>query len=269
MPDWKVDSDYEFAKKLGDDREWAWEFLRRSNAYREAWEAFKSEIAQWESTFGPSSGWANSADALAELSLWGFDPPLSTAETVKQWEERTFYSVGRKPIKEPLPEWRGRQWRLRRMYDPESTPAHEVRFHRTEPQLWYRFEDIEHVSELVQEFQLGVYTWIDLDRPLVPQLRRLREVLNAKQREVRARGDVHPQRQSNKRDLWPHYLQLLDADNLGIPAKQISESNIQRNYYPKLKMGKQAFDPIAKVNERLKAARTLAEGGYIRLLLDS
>lgn len=37
MPDWRNPADYEYSENLA-LHDWAWEFLRRSDAYREAWE---------------------------------------------------------------------------------------------------------------------------------------------------------------------------------------------------------------------------------------
>lgn len=60
--DWQNDSDYAYTENLG-DREWAWEFLRRSKAYRAAWVEYTKipvDDRTWRDSFSASASTASS-----------------------------------------------------------------------------------------------------------------------------------------------------------------------------------------------------------------
>jgi hypothetical protein len=267
MLDWKTDSDYDFTSGL-DQSGWAWEFLRRSKLYRGAWAEFLKRVSPWEATLGPYSEWKSKAGVLeAEPSLWGFDPPRQPNETVAQWKKRTFYLVAAEPIKEMLPEWEGRYWQLERMYNPFYALASDVKFRPADmPRVWHRWEDIRRYPQSYEDMELGAYTWFDLDRELAPQLDHIKKQLVAKQDALIAENAIHPLIKKTQKETWRHYLQLLDADNLGVSAKEIAASNIDDGFYQSLKDSKSGYDPVPRVRDRIQSARSIADLKYRTLL---
>jgi hypothetical protein len=80
MPDWRNPDDYAYAEKLR-LHDWAWEFLRRSHAYRLAWDRFLiAAAADKRVAYESASGEFGLVEPV--------DPDLSAAETgeVSWWE---------------------------------------------------------------------------------------------------------------------------------------------------------------------------------------
>jgi hypothetical protein len=68
VPDWRRTAGYAYTVTLP-RAAWAWEFLRRNSAYRQAWSVAAARVAMKSRASGLVVG--GDGDVLAELVRWG------------------------------------------------------------------------------------------------------------------------------------------------------------------------------------------------------
>jgi hypothetical protein len=261
MPNWKVDSEYEFPKKL-DDNVWAWEFLRRNESYRQSWISLQAEIKPLIEKYGPLASWPQKEPGD---DAWIFTPPKLAVESLQAWQSRIVSETDASPTRMHIHRARAAEWRLGRMVDPDSTPANEVEFLASFVPIWHRLEDIERGGTPGhEENRTGAYVWINLDAPIVTQVDIAKTKLRQLQSKLVNSGVLESGDPRSQREKWPDYLQIFDATKAGATPTEIA-SMLKR--YKEMKNEYPDYHAKNLVSDRLKQARRMIDAGYLALIV--
>jgi hypothetical protein len=116
MPDWKNEDDYAFTNDLNDE-EWAWEFLRRNEEYREDFRQFQETIKQLKDEYGKDpKEWPKDSRAFF------YDPPRNKEESEKKWKNRIIDEYDTDPKQYRLEKGYVKKWKLKskNFIDPDG-----------------------------------------------------------------------------------------------------------------------------------------------------
>ncbi|NBX02906.1 MAG: hypothetical protein EBR02_02330 [Alphaproteobacteria bacterium] len=252
---WAEKERYSYLTKLDkrhQPRGWAWEFIRRSQDYRNAYKSF----LYLQEEFG--------ADWIKKQSRDVYEPPLLSGESERKW-----YSRGNDQLfiaqKLTASQKCARQWQLHDMYDPTWEYNGKAILFVAEKQypMFYgdkaaiknpqvnSIEDLQ--NDLVHLPTTNIlYVALDTTQPLKYQLPQLKTIFaNSKKLESIKKG------QSER---WMTYIQFLDALDSGI--------NIQFTHILKAikHKGWHAENLPLAASECREAAQKMANEGYKGLL---
>lgn len=256
LPDWENVKDYDFLENAP-STVWAWEFLRRSELYRQDWK----EVQGLKEKYG--DGWLSSLDA------YKFFPDLLEGDTEATWVRRTAMG-STDPLKIRIDEFYAEKWCLKSMIDPLhplpkasvfSDPYRKFPKMILHPDQFERYVGVleyENGEELFVQHELGILAF-DLTIGLDDQLKRAGKILKKlKSRRVKA-GTIEKQSYTNSPEVWKRYLRVLDArrSNPYATHKRIAET---LNDYDGNK------DPYEVGKRYYKAAVELVDNGYRHIL---
>lgn len=185
MPDWTNAADYDFTEKL-DRAGWAWEFMRRNDKYQRDYARVERKRARIAGTGHLLSG--RHASESAEID--GLGHRLGA-----KWGQSG--SIANPAV--------------------DQTPAFLLEF-PVEPdgeQVEDFYKEPAPGAPLKQQPEFATLTF-DVRRPLGPQIKRARGLLNARRKQVKASKAV-----TRGVKQWPVYLRLLDADAVDATTRQI------------------------------------------------
>lgn len=255
---WRKSESYHYLRQLeGRDHiaGWAWEFIRRSKIYREAYADFHDLRKQY------------GADWLAKQPRNLFDPEKLPGESDNAWHYRV---SGMGLVITPISasQQRARAWQLMDMYDPQSPyDANYIQFVAKNPfPAFYAdtrvieipaiqpFEDLQH-DYLDKDTAHLLFVAFDVTRPVNEQIKKLRTVFG----KYRKRFDTKSNDYKGHEDQWEMYIRMLDA----------RDSEPELSYIDAIKiigMPTMRHDPYAAASEIFEHAEKMANDGYKGLL---
>jgi len=264
-PDWHFKPEYEFTKELT-CKGWAWEFLRRSPDYRDAYEAFLNEAEVVELEYG--ADWRTNPKARI------YHPQIMEGESHSDWIRRCELKLGQRPLLEWLDVLWGKPFGLAGMFDPHSETADTIVFTDRDnfPLIAERPDDLD---DYVDEFDLfdhesgldtgdSVFAFIpnvcvvvfDMSKSIKSQMDAIEPRLSLIRKQRKIKKPHLPTIQPE----WLRYLRVLDADFYGALDEDIAEV-LWPVYGPD-------EDPVGRVMETRKQARRWTKyKKYSRLLL--
>lgn len=189
VPDWRDARAYPTADEL-DDLEWRWEFLRRRHGYRLDW-------LRPDTDFQPATRARYFLDVY-DLEL-PFDPRLSIralAEGLSASARRGNPDVFAFPVSGLVP---FRRALLSRQFATLDEIERIIPGHPTADDVFVRF---------------------DLREPIKPQLEQIGFLLEKLRAEAYGDDSVTKKR----KQLWPHYLRLLDAKDAGASLSEMASA---------------------------------------------
>lgn len=264
--DWRKDSDYDYIHKLS-PQEVAWEFLRRSTAYKECYLEYKNKSTQ------------NNKIDKGKKSFLITDP--EEQQRILDEEDNGGYR-GNLSVRYARP------WHLYRMIDPDMDyPADECGSPRN---LFFKTSFPEYITEEEQfdkflcEYYLyscvdgeyivdGVFNTVntnvgivafDLRSPLGPQIKKIKEKFKPRIEELKtSKLTKKPKIQAN---LWKQHLRVLDAHAVGVSTKEIVYGV---NRFSEFAWEKEGRTAGAQGYALLKSAQKMADSGYKSILTKS
>jgi hypothetical protein len=222
MPDWRNGAEYRFPPDFPAYR-WAWEFLRRNPEYRNDWATALVRFLASPEDFG-----LDTPDPAAFDGGWNPDP-----------KHPNFYLGFAEKEK----------WGVGDLVNPEIDDPYFLAFPAQYGHLYF-FHGSGPTTPKGAQFP---WAFFDLHRSLRRQLNAVGRALAT----VQKRQGIKPRGIKPHRDLWPHYLRLLDADLDGRTPKQIADA-LQEEIY--------VLDE-KKVWDQLQAARRMTKPeGYLDII---
>ena len=260
-PDWKNKADYAITNELS-YAGWAWEFLRRSETYQQAWKQYSDSAAKLEEEFG--EGWRANKEA------WCFEPPREKGESIEVWCRRSMRTGhGDSKFSGPLNVLAAREFHLVDMHSPLRQFDCEVRFFEPVelPARLFLSDDFErfvtdvenidpvdgHVRDIYTavDDQYGVIVF-DLGRELNAQWKVAKNLLLEN-------GGKIPRKPKIQAELWTSYLRMLDGKRLGATNADLADV-----FFPDPGPNDH---PEEQVAERLKKAGRYCKLGQIDRLI--
>lgn len=267
-PNWQKAKDYNYTNDYSENYSaWAWEFLRRGNDYRSAYEVYLKEASDLglELEFGVD--WKNIPEARV------YDPPLLENETWEKWVQRCELELDKRTRRIHLHKLRGETFYLDGMFDP-GIPYHEGIAFLSPLRFPYIAKKLDDLDPFIEEFDVydsitgeptdGVITSFNqavgvvvfaLDSNLEKQLTAAKKGLVKLQKTKHLKKPHLP----TPYPVWRSYLQVLDAKLDGESTDEIASV-----FWPEPGPDE---DPISKVTERVKQARRWTRPGHYRRLL--
>lgn len=246
--DWKNESDYAYTAKLT-DAGWAWEFIRRSESYRAAYQALKP------------------AD-FKRIVPQGFPAQFLTPSERAEAMDTPFPSQPRTPAQK-----KAALWGLFDMYNPDIVyDPDKIHFYKpngVSPVIYgpsggsiRPIEEIYHADDLpIGPTTLAIF--VDFSRDVAVQVQRIKDVLKGYSKS--GAGAVKGRRRDKE---WPRYLRMLDAreDEILPKAQKIKRIDPYKKW--KQKKTQEVLDSADSsewskyADETLKAAERMAEAGF-------
>lgn len=255
---WKKAENYDYLTKLDGKNAvagWAWEFIRRSKSYRDAYAEFDDLRQQY------------GQDWRANQPRDVFEPTKLPNETDNGWKYRV---AGMGLVAEPISasQKRARTWQLADMYDPQQTydknhirftvgtpfPAFYAEPRPTNIPTVQAFEDLQHDYQDADTPHL-LFAAFDVTRPINEQLKKAREILGQHRKAFAATRQY-----KGHKGKWVLYVRFLDA--------RASDADLQLiDILKAVGIPKNMRDePHAVASELFEQAQNMADEGYRGLL---
>lgn len=196
LRDWRKPADYRFPHGFPAHR-WAWEFLRRNPDYREEWNAVLSRFRSKSGEFHEPQDWIERLRRGEYL--------VQTAGMLTDNPEDPAFSL---PVKE------AHKWGLQELVNPLTDDPGELGFFG-----YGILRVMKEGASLKSRGPAYPIVVFDLHHPLKPQLQAIAPRLEHVQKSL----GIKPKQAKLHRNLWPHYLRLLDADLDGRTPRQIAD----------------------------------------------
>lgn len=201
------DPAYAYVKKLSADG-WAWEFLRRTKEYRNAFKNFQAD---------------------ADAPPYHYSPPKLSGEADTAWKRRVIFKGQAEPQKLSRETYAAQAFQLEAMYDPNLRyTANKIRFLplKAGPVLAKTTDDLEpFVSSAARDAGIDAFESrvcilvFDLDASIDHQKNRAAQILKSR----RKAHALAPSRALKFRPSWGDYLRVLDLSDEGIAIAEIGE----------------------------------------------
>lgn len=284
--DWQSDKAYNFTEDL-DDKGWAWEFIRRSPAYRAAYAETLAHVHEkygsWENqpitSYRPERlenesprQWMLRADengqaareltssAARALDPWFlydmYDPTLQYAPDKIAFDLYNPFPTFFSPMadsKEDTPSEKNRQW-LCDLHEKMKGKIHRLR----------PIEELDSPNGFSIDDNV-VLVAFDIRRPLPAQLEKARIFLGVTQ----DHADLFEREGNKRRDKGRLYLRILDALD---SAPDLSQAEMLRRIQPAGSPGALDYETAApkavtdRASSMIRQAQNMTETGYKRLL---
>lgn len=198
MPDWTKPEDYSFLNDASPEV-WAWEFLRRNEAYRKDW---------------------LERDAMKDT--YHYDPPKLDNLNDQQWRKRMMYTTWADPIKMRKELYIANKWALEKLCDPKLPYTPSVRFIKPGsdfprliflPDEFYALVEDDETEERAIQRVADSYAVIgfDITRPLGEQIEIAEAKLQAWKKQLKAAKKIKAKGHANKFGKWLRHIRILDA----------------------------------------------------------
>lgn len=207
-PDWREKSDYDFASELSVGQ-WAWEFLRRNQGYRQDWEWFDRTWSLLEERYGRPPN--------RDFVRWKADPDAYRLVDDASGECRIDED------KVLIECWLGAKWGFYKFPLSPDTDMPLI----GEQLLWREIEAPLHLpertdSDWFDERPERAVLGFELDLPLREQFEQAKRYLLGRQARLRRNGSIQMRTVAGLAGRWCLMLRLLDARNAGACEEEIA-----------------------------------------------
>jgi hypothetical protein len=262
VADWKIAASYDYIEALSESG-WAFEFLRRNDAYRADFEEVAARRQELSDKYGDLTG--NQAAWRGDSRAWVFTPEINPSETIQNWRRRAMASAT-EPGQEWFDDWYGRKWQLTQPLPDPSAPcvpgpdfnslAHGIRPANLDG-IANGFDDDEPHSQRAGTATLA----FDLRLPLKHQLDEAKRVLERTMRDQAKQGVIKPLKNytpGNTIPLFTEYLRALDGKAVGASNTEIA--SVLTPY--KDNTAASGFQAAKGLADRLNQAQEYVESKY-------
>lgn len=250
ITDWRKPANYPKAGARLSLNRWAWEFLRRNTGYQAAWESYRDTVA---AILADNEG---DESRIEDDPRFGhYEPERLDGEDEAEWGARV-----KRGTRTPIDGWIAREWGLKfspplpNPFDPADpffisfSTSPGVRM----PAHW----DTAGISVLQPE---SVFL-IDFRKPIDGQIDALRHYAIGHQKFLSDLGIIEaPEKINERRNDWPVYLRLLDAELAGVTER----ADLAAAIYPNDLNEYPDFPVSHRINKAQGRARQLRDGGYL------
>jgi hypothetical protein len=238
-PDWREESAYPDPDKTSSDR-WAWEFLRGNTGYRNDYKILiKASKPEWSEQ--KSNGYGFGGNAC--------DPAPLPNENYDDYHIR-MKKKGTPSIRsEPLGQYLATKWKIYKLIDPfeNSVEFSQPDFVRAvgfaedfcEPEVASFQFLFENENEMFLSF--------DLRQPTKILLNEAKKILDEYKKDLKNKEKGRRKR----KDVYPTYLRLLDAEDAGATIKEMGEVIFPDlpNQHPDYNRNQRVHDSLAKARQ--------------------
>lgn len=250
ITDWRNPANYPKAGARLSLNRWAWEFLRRNPSYQAAWESYRDTVA---AILADNEG--DESKIEDDPRFGHYEPERLDGEGHSAWIARVKH--GRLT---PIDSWIAREYGLKSS-PPLPNPfdsagpfftCFSTSAGVTMPAHW----DTAGISVLQPE---SVFL-IDFRKPIDGQIDALRRYAAGHQKFLIDRGIIEaPEKINERRNDWPAYLRLLDAELEGVTEP----ADLAAAIYPDDSNDYPDFPVSHRINKAQGRARQLRDGGYL------
>ncbi len=209
---WKDDSAYSYLKREERREVWAWEFLRRFPAYRQAWKDFQDQ-------------------SHAKADFVAYDPPKLENESKKAWLIRCD-ELGVRPRTLSYKGFCGLPWHLREIVDPSLHFAAGVNF-LTKPLIPAPLNFPSQLDQYTRTLEQDDWdmSLIDPDYCIIvfdvrakwnSQVKNAKKIFDEKQK-TKVSGNYERPHDDHGKNLWRRHLRVLDAYHAGADNPEIGK----------------------------------------------
>jgi len=200
---WKEIEDYAYTDNLN-NQGWAWEFLRRNQAYVSDYNDYCGVILKHKKN-------SNSQP------LQYFNPEKKEGETTQQWRARCMATEATGSSIDRPATYYGKKWHLKNILPPQTPYPIKDLFILPWPKIVDpdSFDDFYYTpnEELspTQPVPDKILLAFDLSLPIKHQLKQAKSKLNKAQNDQKNADTITPLKTKEHTQLWLNYLRILDA----------------------------------------------------------